>query len=351
MFLCLICGGNRRPPKAAMRRGQDSPANKSLKTPARETQNERKDIMSPNQCRVQKFLVSILSAAFVAFVLVTPAIIGAETLMDDSDFQRMGKPKPGEWLFHFHEPGQSLEEYVHINPVRASGRQQVIVFQPVGPFSQIERDIINKAVFFAGTWFDLPTRIEQPVPLPERGWHRLRRFPWQDRPTRQYQTGYFLHELLPKRIPEDAVCYLSITMADLYPDEQWNFVFGQASLSERVGVYSMVRYFPRFWGEKEPGEGDPLVLRRSCKVLAHEVGHIFGLAHCIHYRCAMNGSNSLEESDHRPLRLCPVCLKKLQWDRELDTIRRYEELKGFYQKHHLREEAAWIAKRLEKIMR
>lgn len=284
----------------------------------------------------------MFSAAFLTVVFGAPAMMGAEGVMDDSDFEKLGKPKPGDWLFHFHEPGQSFEQYVRSNPVRASARQQVLVFQPVGPFSHVEQGIISKAALLAGIWFDLPTRIEQAAALPEKGWHRLRRFPWQDRPTRQYQTGYFLHELLPKMIPEDAVCYLAITMADLYPDEQWNFVFGQASLSERVGVYSMIRYFPA---------SRTLALRRSCKVLAHEVGHIFGLAHCIYYRCAMNGSNSLEESDRRPLRLCPICLKKLQWNRGLDTIRRYEELKTFYQKHHLKEEAAWITKRLEKIMR
>jgi len=28
--------------------------------------------------------------------------------MDDSLFEKMGKPKPGEWLCHFHERGQSF---------------------------------------------------------------------------------------------------------------------------------------------------------------------------------------------------------------------------------------------------
>jgi archaemetzincin len=279
----------------------------------------------------------MLSAAFITLVLGASQIMLAESVMDDSDFERIGKPRPGEWLFHFHEPGQSLDDYVRSNPVRTSGSRHVLVFQPVGPFSPIEQDIIGKAALFAGIWFDLSTRVEQAVALPDKGWQRIRRFPWQDRPTRQYQTGYFLHELLPGRLPKDAVCYLAITMADLYPDENWNFVFGQASLSERIGVYSMARYFPA---------SHTLILRRCCKVLAHEVGHIFGLAHCIYYRCAMNGSNSLEESDRRPLRLCPICLKKLQWNRGLDTIRRYEKLKTFFEEHHLKEEAAWINKRL-----
>jgi archaemetzincin len=290
--------------------------------------------------RISHIWELMLPVAFITLVLGAPQIMWAESVMDDSDFERIGKPRPGEWLFHFHEPGQSLDDYVRSNPVRTSGSRQVLVFQPAGPFSPLEQDIIGRAALFAGIWFDLPTRVEQAVALPDKGWQRLRRFSWQDRPTRQYQTGYFLRELLPGRLPKDAVCYLAITMADLYPDENWNFVFGQASLSDRIGVFSMVRYFPA---------SHTLALRRCCKVLAHEVGHIFGMAHCIYYRCAMNGSNSLEESDCRPLRLCPICLKKLQWNRGLDTIRRYEKLKTFYEEHRLKEEAAWINRRLRTL--
>jgi archaemetzincin len=35
-------------------------------------------------------------------------------------------------------------------------------------------------------------------------------------------------------------------MEDLYPDPAWNFVFGQASLRERVEVFSFARYDPAF---------------------------------------------------------------------------------------------------------
>jgi len=269
--------------------------------------------------------------------------------MDDSGFEKMGKPKPGEWLYHFHERGQSFDEYRAGHPPRATAGRRVLVIQPVGPFSPLERTILGKATECAGIWFDLPTRIEPSLPLPERGWDRTRRFSWQEQPVRQYKTGYFLKRLLPGRFPADAVCYLAITMVDLYPEETWNFVFGQASLSQRVGVYSMARYFPQFWGHEESADTYYLALRRSCKVLAHEVGHIFGLAHCIYYRCAMSGSNSLEESDRRPLRLCPICLKKLQWNRGFDPIKRYERLRGFFLNQDLKQEAAWINLRLKKI--
>ena len=291
----------------------------------------------------------ILFVAFFGLVSVISSTLRAGDIMDDCGFEKMGKPKPGDWLFHFHERGQSFEDYVSSHPVRTTASRRALAFQPVGSFSNIERDIIAKAVEFAGIWFDLPTRIEPTLPLPEHGWHRVRQFSWQHRPVKQYKTGYFLDKLLPGRFPADAVCYLAITMADLYPEESWNFVFGQASLPQKVGVYSMARYFPQFWGQEESPESYFLALRRSCRVLAHEVGHIFGLAHCIHYRCTMNGSNSLEESDRRPLRLCPFCLKKLQWNRGFDIVKRYERLKEFFENQDLLQEAAWISLRLKRL--
>ena len=73
-----------------------------------------------------------------------------------------------------------------------------------------------------------------------------------------------------------------------------------------------LRYDPAFYGKPQTPDYGALVLRRSCKVLAHETAHIFGLAHCIYFSCLMNGSNHLAESDRRPLHLCPVCLRELE---------------------------------------
>ena len=83
----------------------------------------------------------------------------------------------------------------------------------------------------------------------------------------QILTGDVLN-FLKSRLPSDAFCILAITMEDLYPDASWNFVFGQASPRERVGVYSFARYDPAFYGEPQTPDYGALVLRRSRKVLA-----------------------------------------------------------------------------------
>ena len=52
----------------------------------------------------------MLSAACAVLVLQAPTILLAESMNEDSDFERIGEPKPGEWLFHHYEPGQSFEQ-------------------------------------------------------------------------------------------------------------------------------------------------------------------------------------------------------------------------------------------------
>jgi archaemetzincin len=138
-------------------------------------------------------------------------------------------------------------------------------------------------------------------------------------------------------------------MEDLYPDPSGNFVFGQASPRERVGVYSFARYDPAFSGEPQTRDYGALVLRRSCKVLAHEAAHIFGLAHCIYFSCLMNGSNHLAESDRRPLHICPVCLRKLEWSIGFDVVRRYASLERVTREASFMDEVEWLSQQLKRL--
>ena len=92
-----------------------------------------------------------------------------------------------------------------------------------------------------------------------------------------------------------------------------------------------------------------LLLRRSCKVLAHETSHMFGLAHCTYFNCLMNGSNHLVESDRRPLHLCPVCLRKLQWSIGFDVLKRYTELERVNRTAGFMDEADWLSRRIRTV--
>uniref|UniRef100_A0A2K6BAG7 Archaemetzincin-2 n=1 Tax=Macaca nemestrina TaxID=9545 RepID=A0A2K6BAG7_MACNE len=133
--------------------------------------------------------------------------------------------------------------------------------------------------------------------------------------------------------PENAFCVVEITMIDLYPRDSWNFVSGQAS-DRWYSFFCFARYGSDFYSMRHEGKVKKLkktsssdysifdncyipeitsvLLLRSCKTLTHEIGHIFGLRHCQWLACLMQGSNHLEETDRRPLNLCPTCLHKLQ---------------------------------------
>ncbi len=216
----------------------------------------------------------------------------------------------------------------------AHGRGTYSRFLPVGPFNARERAVFQQTSRFAARWFNLKVRRLRPARLPKKGWSRKRAF------GRQYRTAWFLDHLLPDRCPRDAVCCFAVTMSDLYPEPSWNFVFGQASLRGRVGVWSFRRFL---------GDGDKIMLRRACQLVVHEAGHAFGLEHCVKYECTMNGSNSLDESDRQPLHLCPLCLEKLKWNRGFDVRRRYKRLHAFCHEAGLRTEAAWFAARLNRL--
>ena len=88
-----------------------------------------------------------------------------------------------------------------------------------------------------------------------------------------------VYKYLQSKWPRGAFCVVGITMIDLYPNESWNFVFGQANPGAGVGVFSFARYDPLFYEPRSVANKSPytstLVLWRSCKVDHHFPGSCF----------------------------------------------------------------------------
>jgi len=265
---------------------------------------------------------------------------------DPAQFQRKRPAAPGDWLARFQEPDISFEQYADSRPVSRTAERHAIVIQPLGSFSDSERGLLDRLRLFTAAFFGCPTEIAQSVELPRRG---QRKRTDGARPHTQYQTRVLLNRVLPPLLPKHAICLLGVTMSDLYPGESWNYVFGEATLEDRVGVYSLARYFPGFWGQAATPAALRLAHLRSFKVLSHEAGHMFSVGHCVRYECCMNGSNSLEEMDRQPAFLCPVCLKKLAWNLQLDVRARYRKLRGIYADEGLLAQTAWLDQRLVRI--
>jgi len=264
----------------------------------------------------------------------------------DDDFDPIPTPKHGDWLAEHDEIGQSFDDYIASDPIVPDPRRQVIYLQPVGRFIDPPAMFLDRLNAYAGAFFKMAVRVLPAIG--DRTVHLTTRIhPYMG--NRQLLTRD-IFEILLDILPADAFCILAITMDDLYPHPSWNFVFGQASPGDRVGVFSFARYNPVFYGESRSRDADEIMLRRSLRVLAHETCHMFSLAHCIYFRCVMNGSNHLGESDSRPLHLCPVCLRKLQYAVGFDLELRYRGLLAFYKKIGLMDEADWTEGRLKRII-
>jgi len=259
--------------------------------------------------------------------------------LDPGDsFQLMPKLGPLDWLANHDEPGQTFDEFVRSQPNRPEGRRRKIYLVPLGDLQGGGGPPMETLRQFAAAFFGLETPT---LPALDLSSARVRR-----RDTQMLTAD--LLALLRARLPDDAFALLGVTMTDLYPGPQWNFVFGQASLRDRVGVYSFARYDPKFYG-KVAADAPRIILRRSCHILAHETGHMFGIQHCIWYQCVMNGSNNMDEFDSQPLDLCPVDLRKLQWSVGFDVRERYRRLLAFYTQAGFHDEADWLRARMQFI--
>jgi archaemetzincin len=282
-----------------------------------------------------------------ALLEATYAAIGAA---DEAGFVRLGPPQPGEWRAHYHESPQTLERYKWTVRVRPQPGRRTIVLQPIGDMNTEAQALLETLKTYAEVFFQLPARVETPLAWDMTQPKLTRPVPASRRVgnyEKQFNAEIAMEACLKARVPADAAVYLGITMEDLFTSDT-NFVFGVGSFKDRVGIYSLVRYFPEFWGKNRTPESDTLALRRALKVLNHEAGHMFGISHCVFYQCSMNGSNSLEETDRAPMHFCALCHRKLQWNLAFDATQRYTQLLAFYNEHGLKEEAAWLNERLER---
>ncbi|MCB9640094.1 MAG: hypothetical protein H6727_14465 [Myxococcales bacterium] len=235
-------------------------------------------------------------------------------------FPAKSLPVRGEWLALQYEEGQSIQEYKESLPVRPDKKRGVIYLQPLGEMSHHHKKAVNFVARYMEAFFCSSVKMR-------KAWDRLPIPPWATRQkpegNPQLHTRYVLFHILKPRLPKDALMLIALTQRDLWPGMGWSYVFGEASLNERVGVWSMARY-----GEpsRSPAAFRQLLLR-TLKTSLHEAGHILSLPHCIGHDCVMNGSNHLEEADRHPAFLCPHCMTKLCWNLQCDPRKRLLKLR------------------------
>lgn len=252
--------------------------------------------------------------------------------------EKISKPGPGDWLAQHKEPGQTFTQYQACGPVRPTGDRRTIYIQPLGDFTKKQREVIKFTAEYMGLFFNMPVATKQDLPLSVIPAKARRVHPsWGDS---QILTTYVLYDLLKPKLPKSAACAIAFTSSDLWPGKGWNFVFGQASIKGRVGVWSIYRN-----GDPAASEEEfKLCLMRTIKTGVHETAHMLSMLHCTKYECCMCGSNHREESDRRPVWLCPECVAKVCWATETDMTKRYRKLAAFWKEHGFEKESTFFEK-------
>lgn len=241
---------------------------------------------------------------------------------------KLAAPVYGDWLFSRKEKGQTFEQYQkskHIVPTKDSN---IIYLRPIGNFNVLQKRQIELLNEYLEIYFQLKTKTLEAVSndiVPASA----RRMLYEDH--EQFLAGYLLDSVLKKEKPLNRIALMGVTEVDLFPKPEWNYVFGLASYRDKVGVSSIYR----FQDGELTSENFNRCLSRLLKISSHEIGHMFGLHHCINADCVMNGTNSMEETDRHSIRLCSVCQQKLSSCIKYDNKKRVKELEKYFLRNNL----------------
>lgn len=158
------------------------------------------------------------------------------------------------------------------------------------PIGEIDKLLLEKLQEPLQDRFKLNIEISASLPIPEEVYNFKRN---------QYLAPPILDQL-KKNIQPDTKRTLGIIDKDLYT-YGLNFIFGQADLGEKFCLISIIRLRESYYGKSEDKE---LFFERVLKEAVHELGHTFGLRHCVNPKCVMHFSNSLLDTDIKEADFC-----------------------------------------------
>ncbi len=155
--------------------------------------------------------------------------------------------------------------------------------------------------------FDLPVKITSNQGLPAYALDAVRQ---------QYNSNLILKTLVDDSAP-DALKVLGVTTADLF-NPIFSFVFGEAQFKGKCAVISSYRL--RGNPENETKFGCPPLISRLEKEAIHELGHTFGLRHCVDPDCVMKYSVGVECADRKFSFFCTACRELMLWHLSTDLF-------------------------------
>jgi archaemetzincin len=117
----------------------------------------------------------------------------------------------------------------------------------------------------------------------------------------QYNSSVLLARLLQMARPDSRI--LGVAGVDLFIPIL-TYVFGEAQVGGPAAVVSLHRLRPELYGLPP----DPrLTEQRLLIETLHEMGHTFGLLHCLEPGCVMGSSTYVEQIDLKTHEFCSAC--------------------------------------------
>uniref|UniRef100_A0A2I2Z3U5 Archaemetzincin-2 n=1 Tax=Gorilla gorilla gorilla TaxID=9595 RepID=A0A2I2Z3U5_GORGO len=163
-----------------------------------------------------------------ALISKNPVLVSQCEKLDAGEQRLMNEAfQPANWITSHPEAPQDFEQFFS-NPYRKtpSPDKRSIYIQIIS-----EEYIKWLTGYCKAYFYRLRVKLLEPVPVSTtRCSFRVN----ENTQNLQIHAGDIL-KFLKKKKPEDAFCVVGITMIHLYPRDSWNFVFGQASLTDGTG--------------------------------------------------------------------------------------------------------------------
>ena len=118
----------------------------------------------------------------------------------------------------------------------------------------------------------------------------------------QYSSTLILRELV-RAVPSNALRILGVTEVDLFIP-MLSFIYGQAQLGGKGAIVSTARLGQEFYSMPR---NQGLKSYRTTKEAIHELGHTFGLIHCLDKGCPMSLATTIQQLDAKGSEFCSGC--------------------------------------------
>jgi archaemetzincin len=172
-----------------------------------------------------------------------------------------------------------------------------MAFVLLTPLGTVEEKILRFAAEAVSAAFLAEARVGAPRPELTHAFDSVRN---------QYHVSKLMTDLLAAA-PTDAFKVLGVAEVDLFLPI-FTFVFGEAQLNGRGAILSTYRLRNEFYGLRADAD---LLASRVRKEAVHEMGHAFGLTHCLDPVCVMRSSTYVEDVDLKSLEFCYTCRRQL----------------------------------------